>query len=292
MSDNSFGPSVHEMTGWKALFEKGLAEDGLPWDWTTLGLGRQRASRPARARVVAKSGGVWAAGPLVGLLGFYGISARTSFSDGKSFREGDVLCDWKGEARAILALERTFLNLAAYACGIATRTSGFVRIVRAACPKRTPRVTPTRKILPGFRDLAIHAVRAGGGFPHRVNLSSGVLIKENHVAAAGGIARAIEGARAVAPHGLRIEIEVRDLMELAEALSARAEIVLLDNFAPAQVRSALKKADSAPQRPIIEVSGGLDEDSIASYALPGVDILSIGSLTHSVRSSDLSLLVE
>jgi nicotinate-nucleotide pyrophosphorylase (carboxylating) len=288
---------------WKELLQAGLSEDGWQWDWTTLGtIGAARGNKLLKARVIAKSQGVWAGASLTPALnqlatelGATGALAKSRLKDGDRFKPGDVLSEWNGPARLVLALERPFLNLASYASGIATQADRLVSIVRKACPRQTPRVTSTRKTLPGYRDVGNLAIQAGGGFSHRVSLSGGVLIKENHVAAAGGIARAIEGARAVAPHGLKIEIEVRSLKELAQALQAKADVVMLDNFTPDQVRAAVNQAsqNQAAQtrfKPMIEVSGGLSESNIAQYAQPGVDILSVGSLTHSVKSSDFSLL--
>jgi nicotinate-nucleotide pyrophosphorylase (carboxylating) len=287
---------------WKELLHQGLQEDGWQWDWTTLGTvgasnakGKTQGKTTIQAKVVAKSNGVWAAAGLVSALNSvareFGAPtdlARLNIPDGKSFKPGDVLSEWRGSSRLILALERPFINLAAYVSGIATQTDRLVKQVTQACPKRTPRVTSTRKTLPGYRDLGVLGVQAGGGHSHRVSLSGGVLIKENHIAAAGSIARAITGARDVAPHGLKIEIEVRSLKELSLALLARADGVLLDNFTPAQVREALKVIDG---KTMVEVSGGLNETNIAGYAIPGVDVLSVGALTHSVKSADFSLLV-
>lgn len=286
---------------WKELLHRGLQEDGWQWDWTTLGTVRASKSKSSiRAKVVAKSSGLWAASGLIPALndvaqgfGAHAELGHSDFSDGQKFKPGDVLSEWSGSPRLVLALERPFINLASYVSGIATMTDLLVREVTRACPRRTPRVTSTRKTLPGYRDLGVLGVQAGGGHSHRVSLSGGVLIKENHIAAAGGIAKAIVGARGVAPHGLKIEIEVRSLKELSQALHAQADGVLLDNFTPAQVREALKQIDtSASPRPVVEVSGGLNESNIASYAILGVDVLSVGSLTHSVTSSDFSLLVQ
>lgn len=276
---------------WKPLLERGFADDGLPWDWTTLGT-LSTPEKPVRARLVAKSPGVWAAAGLLQVLAEYGIRAQSKLTDGAPFKKGEVIATWQGPARAVLAAERPFLNLAAYACGVAGATHRFVKAARKACPKQTPRVTLTRKTLPGYRDVTIHAVIAGGGHPHRVSLAGGVLIKENHIAAAGGIAAAITGARARAPHGHRIECEVRDEKELHEALAAGAEVILLDNFSPAQVKRALKLVAVQPRRPVIEVSGGVNEKNIIQYAIPGVDVISVGAITHSVTAADLSLLVE
>ncbi len=286
-------------TDWKTLLRAGLEEDGARWDWTTLG--SVPGTKSVQARVVVKADHcIWAASGLVEALGVLAnefahleLSAKSKFVDGTEMKKGAVAVELKGSAHALLVLERPFLNLAQYACGIATQTHDLVEQVTRACPKNGPRLAMTRKTLPGYRDLALGAVIAGGGHPHRLGLSGGVLIKENHIASAGGIARAIEGARKAAPHGLKIECEVRNLEELEQALEAGAEGVLLDNFTPALVKSALNKIPKTKgPRVFVEVSGGLDEHNIASYALEGVDVLSCGSITHSVRAADLSLLVD
>jgi nicotinate-nucleotide pyrophosphorylase (carboxylating) len=296
----------HEhLTQWKALLRTGLEDDGWEWDWTSRGVGMRKAGL-VRARIVAKSPGIWAAAGLpraTELLAqeLGGAVKLTGAPDaGAALRRGEVVCRWRGPAPLVLALERPFLNLASYAGGIALRTRGLVARVgrrwKQVGPKGAPapRVTSTRKTLPGYRDVAIAAVIAGGGHPHRVSLAGGVLIKENHVSAAGGIARAIRGARAAAPHGLKIEIEVRDERELAEALRERAEVVMLDNFTPEAAASALRRVARVDStvRPLIEISGGVNEENIERYVLPGVDVISVGSLTHSVMAIDLSLLVE
>lgn len=288
----------HDATNmWKNLLQTGFNEDGSPWDWTTLGV-QGKKPKTLKAKIIAKADGIWAAEGLVKTVASadftasFPIQIQSKWKDGETFRRGDLLVEFKGKANELLALERPFLNLAAYASGIATMTRRFVDLVQKACPKQPPRVTLTRKTLPYYRDLSIHSVRIGGGYPHRVSLSGGVLIKENHIAAAGGIIPAIEGAKKIAPHSLKIEIEVRNEKEFMTALKAGAEGILLDNFTPEQVQSALKRISSTPSRPFIEVSGGLNEQTIARYAIPGVDILSVGALTHSARSVDLSFLVD
>src|SRR5690606_37963643 len=163
---------------------------------------------------------------------------------------------------------------------------------KSRSPGEAPRVTSTRKILPYYRDVAIAAVMAGGGFAHRVSLDGGALIKENHIAAAGGIRAAIRGARAVAPHLLKIEIEVRNLKELREAVDAGADVIRLDNFSTKSVREAVDLVEESHRSPLIECSGGITEETIGNYAIPGVHVLSIGGLTHSVKAIDLSLLVD
>lgn len=297
------------MRGWKDLLTQGLEDDDWRWDWTTLGTLRD-SNQKLRARVIAKSPGVWAATPLIQAVNGYcqssdgGLSSqsrfKSSYKDGQFFRPGSLVAEWQGSGRLLLAIERPFLNLASFVCGMATSTAALVEKVKEACPQNTPRVTSTRKILPGYRELSIHGVLSGGGYSHRMSLSGGVLIKENHIAAAGGIRKVIEGVRSIAPHGLKIEIEVRSYRELQEALKAGAEVIMLDNFTPDQVRKALllidrqmgRQNDRLRQRPLVEISGGLNEQNIADYAIEGVDVLSVGSLTHSVKAVDLSLLVD
>ncbi len=301
---SGLGPNL-----FKELLRKGLEEDAWQWDWTTRGtLLRTKASsvRPIQARIIAKSDGVWAGEALSEALEALSaelggaIRVKSKVEDGESLKAGSPVCEWSGPARLVLALERPYLNLVSYSSGIATATRALVDEVRMAAKaqgmgessKPLPRVTSTRKTLPGYRDLAIYGVLSGGGYSHRVSLSGGVLIKENHIAAAGGILQAVKGARETAPHGLKIEIEVRSLEELKRALSARVDGVLLDNFTPDQVKKALDRISAAKHQVFVEVSGGLSRENIADYVIPGVDVLSSGSITHSVRAVDLSLLVQ
>lgn len=284
---------------WKDLLLEGLSEDGCPWDWTTLSLQNSRRSKTSKnqkvkAHILAKSEGIWAGAALVQTLNrlSLGLKAQSAFQDGQKIRPKDRIVELWGDPSEILALERPFLNLAAYVSGIATATHRLVEKVKQACPTSPPRIALTRKTLPGYRNVAIHGVRAGGGFPHRVSLSGGVLIKENHIAAAEGIQNAILGAFATAPHGLKIEVEVRSERELREAVECGAEGVLLDNFTPLQVKAALHYLSSLEDPPFVEVSGGITESNISSYALQGVDILSVGWITHSVHAVDLSLLMK
>jgi nicotinate-nucleotide pyrophosphorylase (carboxylating) len=284
----------HEQTDlWKNLLYSGLKDDGYPWDWTSIGT-TKNSGQKLTAKVIGKSEGIWAGTALVTSLGRIAgfTNAESLIKNGEKFNPGTSLVSLTGLSRELLAFERPFLNLAAYVSGIATKTNQFVKLIKEACPNRTPRLTLTRKTLPFYRDVAIHGVLAGGGYPHRVSLSGGILIKENHIAAAGSILNAIKGVQAVAPHGLKIEIEVRSENELKEALNAGAEGILLDNFSPSQIRAALKVIDKSQRTLFIEVSGGLTETNISDYAIEGVDVLSIGAITHSVKAVDLSLLVE
>ncbi|MBS1962236.1 MAG: carboxylating nicotinate-nucleotide diphosphorylase [Bdellovibrionales bacterium] len=298
MSTPSALPSLYPV--FRELLSGGLREDGYTLDWTSLGLKRERK---VRATIKAKADGVFYGAELARAASAVSesidlpFSAKALVADGARVKAGTKVVEWKGNATGILALERPTLNLAGYLSGIATRTRGLVDRVEAEWKKKRyagepPRIVPTRKILPHYRDVGIAAVMAGGGYPHRVNLAGGVLIKENHIAAAGGIRFAIAAARKVAPHGLKIEIEVRNPAELKSALAERAEVILLDNFEPDDVRKALAIVKTAEYAPLIECSGGISEATVAAYAMPGVGLLSLGGLTHSVTALDLSLLVE
>ena len=281
---------IHDF--WKDLLKKGISEDGAPWDWTTLGV-RTEAGQRLKANIIAKSSGVWAAATLVDATRelWPTLEIHSHIRDAQEFSPQQVLLELQGPVDILLAVERPFLNLAAYVSGIATQTHEIVKKVSTSCPTHPPRVTLTRKTLPGYRDLAIHAVRMGGGYPHRVSLSGGALIKEIHIAAAQGISRAVESVRKVAPHGLKIEIEVRDLNELEQAIQANADVVMLDNFSPEEVKNALTVIEKNAPNMGVEVSGGLTLQNIEQYALPGVHVLSVGALTHSARSVDLSFLI-
>ena len=298
MGSNTFLDAKH-------LIQAGLRDDGWPWDFTTMGSVKDPLKK-VRAELIAKSPGIWAGAALTNSLNAVArelaettngtFQARSLLADGTRVKAGQRVAEWSGSAGLVLALERPFLNLAQYASGIATATHELVSIVKKACPKDTPRVTSTRKTLPYYRDLAVFALQAGGGHAHRLSLSGGVLIKENHIAAAGSIQQAVEGARSVAPHGLKVEIEVTDLKELERAIEAQADVIMLDNFSAGDAKRAVKLVDGifapgAPGRPVIEVSGGLSASTIAKYAIRGVDILSVGSLTHSIRALDISLLI-
>lgn len=200
---------------------------------------------------------------------------------------GTQVLQVRGPVRAILSAERTALNFVQRLCGVATLSRRYVDAVAGtgAC------IVDTRKTAPGFRFLDKRAVRHGGAGNHRADLGSGVLIKDNHVAAAGGVAAAIRRVKEAAPHTLRIECEVSELSQIPEALAAQVDILLLDNFRPSQIQEALKllppKGD--PRRPLIEVSGGVNLSTVRAYAEAGADLISVGALTHSITAADLSL---
>jgi nicotinate-nucleotide pyrophosphorylase (carboxylating) len=206
-------------------------------------------------------------------------------SDGEEVRPGDVIARIEGNLRTILTAERTALNVLARLSGIASLTARYAAAVAGSRAK----VVDTRKTTPGLRVLEKYAVRVGGGANHRFGLDDGILIKDNHIAAAGGVASAVRRARAGAHHGLRVEVEVEDLDGLAEALSAGADAVLLDNMSVDEVSAAVAANDG---RALLEVSGGVSLDNVAGYAATGVDLVSVGALTHSARSVDVALEVD
>ncbi len=192
----------------------------------------------------------------------------------------------EGSARSILMAERTALNFLQRLCGVATHTRRLVERIPAGAVSV---ITDTRKTTPGLRCLERYAVRTGGGKNHRDNLGSAVLIKDNHIAASGGIAEAIARARRRAPHTSRIEIEVESLVGVDQALAAGADIVMLDNFAPEEISSAIARCRG---RALVEVSGGVTLERIEELALLGVDVISVGALTHSSPAADIGLDIE
>lgn len=208
--------------------------------------------------------------------------------DGAELPAGGEILRVHGSARGLLRAERTALNFLQRLSGIATYTQKFV----AAVAGTGARIADTRKTYPGARILEKQAVRAGGGSNHRFDLGSGILIKDNHLAVAGSISEAVRRARAAAPHGLKIELEVDTLDELAQALMVGVDIVLLDNFSDEDVAKAIAKIAGSPKRPLIEVSGGITLDRVRPLAQLGVDIISVGALTHSAPAVDLSLELE
>ena len=210
---------------------------------------------------------------------------RTRVADGDPVTPGTLIASVRGPAQALLAGERVALNFLQHLSGIATLTQAFV----AAAEGAKIRVADTRKTTPGLRALEKYAVRVGGGYNHRADLSSGVLIKDNHIALVGSVREAVRRARANAPHGLRIEVEVTSMAEVDEALEAGADIILLDNFATRDIGDAVKRIREQAPRTFVEVSGGVTLDRIRELAKSGVDIISAGAFTHSARAVDLSL---
>jgi nicotinate-nucleotide pyrophosphorylase (carboxylating) len=213
------------------------------------------------------------------------VTAIESAKDGDRVAAGARVATFSGNAASILAAERTALNFVQRLSGVATLARAFVDAAGAS----NLRIADTRKTTPGFRLLEKYAVRMGGASNHRYDLGSGVLIKDNHVAVAGGVKVAIERTRGRVPHGLKIEVEVDSLDQLDEALEAGADIILLDNFALADVERAVARARTKTPRPLLEVSGGVTLEKIPALAKTGVDIVSVGALTHSAPAMDLAL---
>jgi nicotinate-nucleotide pyrophosphorylase (carboxylating) len=214
------------------------------------------------------------------------LDVTLNTEDGARAVRGDVLWTVRGSARSILMGERTALNFVQRMTGIATLARRYVQAVPDGCKTR---IADTRKTTPGLRLLERYAVRCGGAFNHRDTLGSAVLIKDNHIISAGGITAALRKARQRAPHTARIEIEVESLNELDEALSERADIVLLDNFAPELIDEAVRRAEG---RAIVEVSGGITLERVATLARAGIDVISVGALTHSAPAADIGLDIE
>ena len=205
--------------------------------------------------------------------------------DGSSVEAGAVVARVSGSARALLTGERVALNFLGRLSGIATLTRRYVDAVAGT----RAHIVDTRKTTPGLRAFEKYAVRAGGGMNHRIGLFDAVLIKDNHIAVAGGIGQAIAAARARAGHMVKIEIEVDTLDQLREALQHRIDAVLLDNMTPAQLAEAVREVDG---RVITEASGGVNLETVRAIAEAGVDLISIGALTHSAPVLDLGLDVE
>lgn len=206
-------------------------------------------------------------------------------ADGDFVPCGAVIADISGDASSLLQGERVALNLMQRMSGVATLTSRYVREVQGT----SARVVDTRKTTPGLRILEKYAVRAGGGINHRTGLYDGVLIKENHIAAAGGIAEAVRRARAYIPHTLKIEIETETLADVREALAAGADIIMLDNMDIPTMKEAV---NIIAGRAVVEASGGVNLATVRGIAETGVDIISVGALTHSAPSMDISMLLE
>jgi nicotinate-nucleotide pyrophosphorylase (carboxylating) len=244
---------------------------------------------PSRTVLVARKAGVISGLPLVAAC-FRRLSPdieiTPSVRDGASVEAKTALMHVNGDARAVLSAERVALNFLQHLSGIATATNAYVR--RAGAGKT--RICCTRKTTPGLRALEKYAVRCGGGFNHRFGLDDAILIKDNHIAVAGGIRAALERARAAAGHLVKIEIEVDSLPQLQEVLDCGlADVVLIDNFDVASMKQAVAMVNG---RLVIEASGGITLDNIAKIAATGVDYASSGALTHSAPALDIGLDIE
>ncbi len=272
-----------ELLAVEPIVRRALEEDLGNGDITTA-LTVPRSAR-ADARIVSKAAGVLA-GIDVARMVFTMLDSRLTFEphleDGARFERGTVIANVVGNAAEILSGERVALNFLQRMCGIATLTSEYVARVSHTKAK----IIDTRKTVPGLRCLDKYSVRVGGGYNHRCGLYDGILIKDNHITVAGGIASAVRAAKSKAPHTLLVEVEVRNLDELKEAIESGADSVLLDNMSIEMLSKAVQLADG---RVILEASGGITLENVAAIAETGVDLISVGALTHSAPAIDISM---
>jgi len=269
-----------------AIIASALAEDIHTGDITTTALLTQ--SRQISGFLKAKEelvvSGLGVAGRVFAMLD-NGAVFTPLVADGDRVAAGTVIARISGDAAMLLQGERVALNLLQRMCGVATLTSRYVQAVAGT----RARIVDTRKTTPGLRVLEKYSVRVGGGINHRTGLYDGVLIKENHIVAAGGITEAVKRARAYIPHTLKIEIETETLDEVREAVAAGADIIMLDNMDTVTMKTAV---EFIAGRALVEASGGVNLQSVRAIAETGVDIISVGALTHSAPSMDISMLLE
>lgn len=241
------------------------------------------------AVVLAKQAGV-AAGieEITIFMESLGLSVKAEVADGDEIRSGSVILNISGNARAILSAERTMLNLLSRMSGIATATRKLTEKLRKA--NLTAKVAATRKTVPGLQYFDKKAVLVGGGDPHRLRLDDMILLKDNHLAVTGSIANAVKKAKAASVNK-KIEVEVTSIEDALKAAEAGADIVMLDNFSPRQVREAVEALKKAGffRKILLEVSGGITEQNLMEYASAQVDVISMGALTHSAKALDISL---
>ncbi len=275
-------PFSHEEL--RTLVKSALDEDGAFNDLTTLAT--VVSDRRARGRLVARRAGVVSGVPLA-VEAFCTldpkVTIRVDQEDGAHVARGESILYLTGHARALLAAERVALNFMQKLSGVASLTAKYVEEVRGT----RARILDTRKTTPGWRLLEKYAVRCGGGTNHRLNLSSAVLIKDNHLAAVDGdVAVAVRRARDLAPVGTKVEVECESLEQVKAALDANADIVMLDNMSPTQMGECVRMVNG---RAITEASGGINLDTVRRIAETGVDWISVGALTHSAPALDLAL---
>ncbi|MCK5696825.1 MAG: carboxylating nicotinate-nucleotide diphosphorylase [Gammaproteobacteria bacterium] len=213
------------------------------------------------------------------------IQIHWHFNDGDTIETDQCVCTLLGNARSILTGERTAMNFLQTLSGTATTTAQYVKYLANSAIK----LLDTRKTLPGLREAQKYAVRCGGGYNHRQGLFDGILIKENHIMAVGSITRAIENARHNSPHTLKIEVEIETLAELEEALTAKADILLLDNMSNEMLIKAVQFNQNSPHQAKLEVSGNITEQRLSDLAHIGIDYISTGAITKHVKATDFSL---
>lgn len=270
------------------VVRRALQEDGADYDITTLSTvpAEQQATGSIIVRQAATIAGLQVAAETFHLLDER-LVVEMLVKDGESVQAGQVLAQLNGSARSLLGAERVALNFLGRLSGIATITAQCVRAVEGT----RARILDTRKTTPGLRELEKDAVVLGGGYNHRFGLTDGVLIKDNHIKAAGGVAKAVEAARHMAPHLLKIEVECETMAEVREALEAHADVLLLDNMDIESMRNAVELVRRQAPGVLIEASGniGTNHERLTAVAATGVDFISLGALTHSAPNVDVSL---
>lgn len=265
------------------IARRALSEDVGTGDVTTLYT--VSPSTRAEAVILAKSAGVVAGLPVAAAVFLQVDSSlviESQVEEGAHVQPGQTLMTISGAAQSILTGERVALNFVQHLSGIATKTARFVELAAGT----RARIVDTRKTTPGLRALEKYAVRVGGGHNHRFGLYDAVLIKDNHIAASGSITQAVQNAFAQAPHTMTVTVECDTLAQVQEAVDAGADIVLLDNMTTVQMEQAI---EIVAGQAATEASGGVNEDTVAAIALTGVDIISVGALTHSAPALDISL---
>lgn len=275
-----------QIPGMEEILRLALSEDIGGGDVTTLSTVPE--ANTSRGRFIAKEPLVVCGLPVLARV-FELVDARVRVTphleEGSQAKKGDVIAEIVGPSRGILTGERTALNFLQRLSGVATATHVAVKRIegtRAA-------IVDTRKTTPGMRNLEKYAVRIGGGVNHRTGLYDGILIKDNHIRAAGSITQAVEAARKAAHHLLKVEVEVEDFAMLDEALACHADVIMFDNMSLADMAEAVRRVSS---RALTEASGNMGEKDLRAVAETGVDLISIGALTHSARAMDISLRFE
>lgn len=271
---------------WKKAVELWLDEDIHEGDLSTATLISQEKTGPAW--IVAKENGIVAGIPIAELV-FKTLDSKIHIhkvkEDGERLQSGEVLLELTGPVVSLLAAERVALNLLQRLSGIATLTQQYVLKVEGL----PVRIVDTRKTTPGLRGLEKYAVRLGGGYNHRFGLYDAVMIKDNHIKAAGSITAAVTTLRGTIPHTAKIEVEVETMPQVQEALEVKADIIMLDNMTAQQMTEAVRLIN---KQAIVEASGGVHLDTVRQMAETGVDIISVGALTHSVHGLDISMDIE
>ena len=246
------------------------------------------AEQEGMAEFVSKADGI-VCGTEIAVRVFQILDENISFEilkkDGEEVKKGDLILTVKGKTAVLLKGERTALNLIQHMSGISTASNKYAKIVEGT----NASIADTRKTLPGLRPLQKYAVMTGGAKNHRYNLSDAAMLKDNHIDAAGGITAAITKLRSKIGHMTKIEVETRNLDELQEALDAKADIIMLDNMSPELMKKAVEITN---KRAVLEASGGITDETLRAVAESGVDIISVGALTHSVNAFDISMYIK